>query len=39
MSLQPMRGQITIIDREDLWERAGDCYGVPEASYRVPFEH
>lgn len=28
------RGQITILDRRGLEERAGDSYGIPEANYR-----
>lgn len=28
------RGQVTILDRKGLKERAGDTYGVPEAHYR-----
>lgn len=32
------RGQITIIDRKGLEERAGDSYGVPEANYRMLVE-
>jgi len=32
------RGQIMIIDRKGLEERAGDSYGVPEANYRALVE-
>ena len=32
------RGQITIIDRAGLEDRAGDSYGVPEANYRMLVE-
>ena len=32
------RGQITIIDRKGLEERAGDSYGVPEDYYRINVE-
>jgi CRP-like cAMP-binding protein len=32
--IRATRGNIRILDREKLEDKAGDCYGVPEAEYR-----